>query len=90
MDRERIEVFAQGQAFVISDFARLNIYGQKKEEVNLGRQDKGHARELDEVYNSLTSRPSKLITFPEAVEAMRTTFEVDARLRELETPSPKE
>jgi predicted dehydrogenase/threonine dehydrogenase-like Zn-dependent dehydrogenase len=87
MDRERIEVFAQGQAFVLSDFVRLNIYGVKNEEVKLGTQDKGHAKELDEVFHALTSKPSKLITFGEAVEAMRTTFEVDSKLRELEEPS---
>jgi predicted dehydrogenase len=87
MDRERIEIFAQGQAFVLSDFVRLNIYGVKNEEVKLGTQDKGHARELDEVFDALTSKPSRLITFGEAVEAMRTTFEVDSKLRELEEPS---
>ncbi|MDA4123961.1 MAG: bi-domain-containing oxidoreductase [Thaumarchaeota archaeon] len=84
MDRERIEVFAQGQAFVLSDFVRLNIYGVRNVEVNLRTQDKGHARELEEVFNALTSSSSRLITFGEAVEAMRTTFEVDSKLRELE------
>jgi predicted dehydrogenase/threonine dehydrogenase-like Zn-dependent dehydrogenase len=86
MDRERMEVFAQGNAFVISDFKTLKVYGKTIQEFNLWAQDKGHARELDEVYNLLTSSPSSAITFGEAVEAMRTTFEVDARLRELDSP----
>lgn len=83
MDRERMEVFAQGHAFVLDDFRSLSIYGSKREEVRLGGQDKGHAREIDEVFNMLASRPDKLVTFGEAVEAMRTTFEVDSQLREL-------
>ena len=84
MDRERMEVFAGEHAFVLEDFRRLIVYGPKKEEVVGKGQDKGHARELDEIYKSLSSMPSKLITFEEAVDAMRTTFEVDSRLRELD------
>jgi predicted dehydrogenase/threonine dehydrogenase-like Zn-dependent dehydrogenase len=87
MARERMEVFAQGHAFVLDDFKGLKAYGQKVEEVNLRTQDKGHSRELDEVFNTLSSKPSSLITFEEGVEAMRTTFEVDSKLRELEPPS---
>jgi predicted dehydrogenase/threonine dehydrogenase-like Zn-dependent dehydrogenase len=86
MDRERIEVFVQGNAFVLSDFKTLKAYGKANQEFSLRAQDKGHARELDEVFNLLTSRPSRAITFEEAVEAMKTTFEVDARLRELSSP----
>jgi predicted dehydrogenase/threonine dehydrogenase-like Zn-dependent dehydrogenase len=84
MDRERMEVFAGGHAFVIEDFRRLYTYGPAKEENKLNGQDKGHARELDEVLNMLASKPSSLITFEEAVDAMKTTFEVDLKLRELE------
>jgi predicted dehydrogenase len=87
MDRERMEVFAQGHAFVLDDFKVLDIYGQKREEVRLRSQDKGHARELEEVANSLSSRPSNLISFEEAVQAMKTTFEVETRLRGLGLPS---
>jgi len=86
MERERIEVFAQGHAFALSDFKSLKIYGQKQEEVSLGTQDKGHAAELEEVFNTLSSKPSSLITFEDAVEAMKTTFEVDSKLRELSAP----
>jgi predicted dehydrogenase/threonine dehydrogenase-like Zn-dependent dehydrogenase len=89
MERERIEVFAQGNAFVLNDFKELKVYGGKNEEFNSRAQDKGHAREFEEVFNALSSKPSSLITFGEAVEAMRTTFEVDAKLREFETaPGP--
>jgi predicted dehydrogenase/threonine dehydrogenase-like Zn-dependent dehydrogenase len=89
MDRERMEVFAGGHAFVLEDFRRLYVYGPDKEEIKLKGQDKGHAREIDELYNVLASKPSNLITFEEAVEAMRTTFEVDSRLRELENSSDR-
>jgi polar amino acid transport system substrate-binding protein len=86
MDRERMEVFAGGHAFVLEDFKRLHVYGPEKDEINLRTQDKGHARELEEVFNMLTSKPTNLITFEEGVEAMKTTFEVDSKLRELEIP----
>jgi predicted dehydrogenase/threonine dehydrogenase-like Zn-dependent dehydrogenase len=89
MDRERLEVFAQGHAFVLNDFKTLYSYGVKKEEFKLKGQDKGHAKEFEEVFNMLSSRPSKAITFEEAVEAMRTTFEVDSKLRELENFSER-
>jgi len=84
MDRERMEVFAGGHAFVLEDFRALSVYGPGKEEIKLKGQDKGHARELEEIFNTLSSKPSTLITFEEAVEAMKTTFEVDSKLRELE------
>jgi predicted dehydrogenase/threonine dehydrogenase-like Zn-dependent dehydrogenase len=84
MERERMEVFAQGHAFVLDDFKNLFAYGDRKEEIKLKAQDKGHGRELEEVFNMLSSKPSKLITFEESVDAMKTTFEVDSRLRELE------
>ena len=84
MDRERMEVFAGGHAFVLEDFKRLCVYGPEKDDIRLRTQDKGHSRELEEVFNMLASRPSSLITFEEGVEAMKTTFEVDSRLRELD------
>jgi predicted dehydrogenase/NADPH:quinone reductase-like Zn-dependent oxidoreductase len=83
MERERMEIFAGGHAFALDDFKRLVVYGEKKEEIDLGTQDKGHAREIEEVYKMMTSAPSSLITFDEAVDAMNTTFEVDAKIREL-------
>ena len=84
MDRERMEIFAGGHAFVLEDFRRLYVYGPNREEIKLRSQDKGHARELQEVFNMLDSKPSTLISFEEGVEAMKTTFEVDAKLRELD------
>ena len=89
MDRERMEVFAGGHAYVLEDYRRLLAYGPGKEEIKLGDQDKGHANELGEVFNMLAARDSKLITFEEGVEAMKTTFEVDSKLRELEAQERK-
>ncbi|HUH82437.1 MAG TPA: bi-domain-containing oxidoreductase [Nitrososphaerales archaeon] len=89
MDRERMEVFAGGHGYVLEDFRRLLVYGADTKEVKLGEQDKGHANELGELYNMLAGRDSKLITFEEGVEAMKTTFEVDLRLRELEAQEKK-
>jgi predicted dehydrogenase/threonine dehydrogenase-like Zn-dependent dehydrogenase len=87
MERERLEVFAEGHAFVLDDFKVLRAFGTKAEETRLSVQDKGHRKELDEVLNALSSKPSHVVTFEEAAEAMKTTFEVDAKLRELSMPS---
>jgi len=84
LNRERMEVFAGQHAFILDDFKQLTVYGPGKEEIKMKGQDKGHAQELNEVYNALSSGSSKLITFEEAVDVMKTTFEVDSRLRELE------
>jgi predicted dehydrogenase len=89
MERERMEVFAQGHAFVLDDYRRLIVYGTQKEEFGLKRQDKGHSRELEEVFSMLSSTESSVITFGEAVEAMKTTFDVDSKLRELERGSDR-
>jgi len=90
MERERLEVFAQGHAFVLDDFKVLRTFGTKAEETRLSAQDKGHKKELEEVLDALSSKPSHVVSFEEAVEAMRITFEVDARLRELSSPARPE
>jgi predicted dehydrogenase len=58
MERERMEVFAGGHAFVLEDFARLRVYGPHNEVFKLRGQDKGHAGELTEVYNMLSAAPA--------------------------------
>lgn len=90
MERERLELYAQGHAFVLDDFKSLKMYGQRNEEINLRAPDKGHARELDEIFGAFSSRVSSLITFEEAVEAMRITFEVDSRLRSSDDTQSKQ
>lgn len=86
MERERMEVFVQGNAFVLDDFKTLRAFGQVNKTFSLKIQDKGHAKELEEVYRSLSTGSSGLITFDEAVQAMTTTFAVDSMLREFDMP----
>jgi predicted dehydrogenase/threonine dehydrogenase-like Zn-dependent dehydrogenase len=44
--KERIEVFAGGTTGIIDDFRAAEVHGRKRERWK-GRQDKGHARELE-------------------------------------------
>lgn len=52
--KERIEVFAEGAAFVIDDFRRLEIYRGRKRTVVRSAQDKGHASEIQAFVDAVT------------------------------------
>lgn len=51
--KERIEVFADGTAFVIDDFRRLEIHRGRKRTVIRSAQDKGHAAEIQAFVNAV-------------------------------------
>ncbi|MDA4127896.1 MAG: bi-domain-containing oxidoreductase [Thaumarchaeota archaeon] len=82
MERERLEVFGQGTAFVLDDFKTLEVFepsGVRR--FSKGSPDKGHAAELVEVEKLLRGKPSSAIPFEEAVESTRLTFTVEALAR---------
>jgi len=83
MERERLEIFGQGVAMTIDDFSRLTVYekGGKREFAFHG-QDKGHRKELDEFLKAAQGEPSSIISFEEAVEATKLTFDVEELARE--------
>lgn len=45
--KERIEVFGGGRTAVLDDFRQLTVWQNGKSSVEKGRQDKGHAAEID-------------------------------------------
>ncbi|MDA4126138.1 MAG: bi-domain-containing oxidoreductase [Thaumarchaeota archaeon] len=82
MERERLEVFGQGTAFVLDDFASLEVIepsGTRRFSKN--SPDKGHASELQEIEKMIRGRPSSIVTFADALESTRITFEVEALAR---------
>jgi len=85
MDRERMEVFAQGNSFVLDDFKELRVYGAQPETVTLGRPDKGHSTEFAELAKFLHGSSSSIITSEEVFSATELTFRVDEAARR---PSP--
>ncbi len=78
--RERIEVFAQGTVMSLEDFRVLTVTG-KNDMTLKSPSDKGYMGELQMLRNELRGRSSQLATFQEVVDTMRTTFDVDATLR---------
>jgi predicted dehydrogenase/threonine dehydrogenase-like Zn-dependent dehydrogenase len=81
MDRERIEVFAQGTSMVIDDFRELNVYGEKPETVRLSKPEKGHANEFAELVKLLRGTPSSIISTEEVYSATELTLRVDEAAR---------
>lgn len=83
MERERLEIFAQGVAIAIDDFSHITVYEKgRKQEFTFHGQDKGHRNELDEFMKSVRGEPSSIISFKEAVEATKLTFDVEELARE--------
>lgn len=84
MERERLEVFGQGKAFVIDDFKELRLYdGSSVSRLALGHQDKGHMSELMEISRLIHGEQNKVISFSDAVEVTKLTFIADSMLRNL-------
>jgi len=93
LEKERIEVFADGKSFVISDFKSLEVYG-KTDNINyppsikikgnrlvLSRQDKGIKGELEALSCAVRGEKSSIITFSEIVRSMELTFDIEERTR---------
>lgn len=78
--RERLEVFGQGVVMELDDFETLKIYGPQGTQ-KFSQRDKGHALEFDEVAKFMRGEKSSLITFNEAAESMKLTFEVERASR---------
>ncbi|MDA4117661.1 MAG: bi-domain-containing oxidoreductase [Thaumarchaeota archaeon] len=83
MDRERIEVFAQGSSMVLDDFKELVIYGAASERRRLKKAEKGHKEEFAELAKSIHGLPNSLITTEEVLSATELTFKVDEAVRGL-------
>jgi polar amino acid transport system substrate-binding protein len=83
MERERLEIFGQGMSMVLEDFSRLTIYERgAKKVVAFSDKDKGHRDEVFELMKSVQAKPSSVMSFTEAVEAMELTFDVEERARQ--------
>jgi predicted dehydrogenase/threonine dehydrogenase-like Zn-dependent dehydrogenase len=83
MDRERIEVFAQGSSMVLDDFKELAVYGAGPQRHRLSRAEKGHKEEFAELAKSIRGLPNSLISSEEVFSATELTFQVDEAIRGL-------
>jgi predicted dehydrogenase/threonine dehydrogenase-like Zn-dependent dehydrogenase len=76
--KERLEVFCAGRILQLQNFKRLRAYGWKGfRKMNLWRQDKGHAAEVDTFIKAIRNRGHEPIPFEELMEVMRVTFQIE-------------
>lgn len=75
--KERLEVFCAGRVLQLDNFRRLKGYGWPKfKEMNLWRQDKGHAAEIEAFVSAIREGRPSPIPFAELVEVTDVSFKV--------------
>ncbi|MBK6990169.1 MAG: bi-domain-containing oxidoreductase [Bacteroidetes bacterium] len=75
LPKERLEVFAGGVVAIIDDFKSVATYGKTVSEKS-GKQDKGHAKEVELFMNSIREGKDAPIPFDEIYHSMLVTFKV--------------
>lgn len=76
LPKERIEIFANGDALVLDDFRRLTPFGFDEKEIALRVPDKGLKQELVEFLKRQRGEASTALGLEEALDASRVTFQV--------------
>lgn len=61
--KERIEVFGGGRTAIIDDFRELTTFSRGKKSVEKGRQDKGHAAEINAFADAVTGKSEPPISW---------------------------
>ncbi len=75
--KERLEVFCAGRVLQLDNFRKLNAYGWPGfKGMNLRRQDKGHAAEMQAFVDAVRAGKPAPIPFAEIVEVTRASFDV--------------
>ena len=80
--KERIEVFVSGQIFVIDNFRKIKVYGNRNfRNYSKFRQDKGQEPCVQKFIESIETGSSSPIPFEEICEVTRVTIEADRQIR---------
>ena len=87
LEKERIEVFAGGQAAVLDDFRQLTLAANGKKTVNKSSPDKGHRGEMLSLIDAVRQGVPSPISF---IELERTTMATLAIVESLRTGRPVE
>ncbi|MEM3638072.1 MAG: bi-domain-containing oxidoreductase [Conexivisphaerales archaeon] len=82
MERERLELFANGRSFVIQDFRTFEIYSESNTRESM-TQDKGWKKELEELSKLLRGEKNSIIPFKEAVASTELTLKVADAVRNI-------
>jgi polar amino acid transport system substrate-binding protein len=76
LSKEYLEVFSNGQSFILNDFKSLTIHGKSSKTINLSNQDKGHKEEVKIFLDAIRNGKTCPIPFDQTYNAMLATFKV--------------
>ena len=79
--KERMEVFFDEKCFLLDDYKTMVAHGMAKAGLELKKQDKGHARELEVFHAAVTSGERFPIPWEEMVETWRISWQADQLCR---------
>ena len=82
LPKERIEVFADGDAFIVDDFKSLIQASTGAVLWQAGEADKGHFEELNRLADALASGGESPIPFEELIETSAVALQVEEALRD--------
>ena len=80
--KERVEVYSQERTLILDNFRRLKTYGFGRFSGLLGRQNKGHAEQMNQLLTQLKMGGDALIPFAELINTTQTTLAALQSLRE--------
>lgn len=80
--KERVEVYSQERTLILDNFRRLRTYGFGPFSGHFGRQNKGHAEQIDQLLTQLRTGGDALILFAELINTAQTTLAALQSLRE--------
>ena len=81
MPKERIEIFADGEAYIVDDFKSLTR-ASDGHVLWSGDADKGHQEELSRVGDSIANGGAPPIPFGEIIETSAVSLEIEDRIRD--------
>ncbi|MDX2173146.1 MAG: bi-domain-containing oxidoreductase [Bacteroidota bacterium] len=77
LSKEYLEIFSNGQTFIIDDFKDMTVYDKSVKKINLSNQDKGHKEEVKLFLEAIKKGSACPIPFSETFNAMLATFKVE-------------
>lgn len=85
LPKERFELFCGGKSYIINDFLNMELYGFNEKVIKLKKQDKGHKKELEEVFNKLKGKPSMIPDIKYDLLATKLTLEIMDKIKGINT-----
>jgi predicted dehydrogenase/threonine dehydrogenase-like Zn-dependent dehydrogenase len=82
LEKERVEIFGNGKAFVLEDFRGATMHsGGKTRRLRLGTQDKGQADEVRQICRAVLEGGAAPIALEDLAASARATFAIKESLR---------